>query len=279
MLSLTQERLFDLDQDLKDSWLHSDQETAFETNIKKLINDANKLYNLAQSNPNISSSKYVVNMKYTIPSENISGYYSGPVSNKIPCGRGIFVYLSDKNSSYIGDFVNGIPQGYGCTTDVDYICRGQINNGKYEGLVSIKFKNKDSYYGKMDQGIIHGLGEYTFADQTKLTGLFLNQEFHSGTVVYNDGIICKGYFIDVVLITGTKIYPDQTCEQGIFKNGYLHYGSRIKDDEYLQILDPKKQIILPKKKAVQTGVFYKEIQIADKYKVIPLERYKLLQNS
>lgn len=270
MLSFTKETLFELDHELKEEWIN--QETEFEKNIKQLINDANKL---VLSNP----INYAVNINYTLNTENISGHYSGPLNKGLPHGRGIFVFKSNEvKNTYIGDFVNGIPEGYGCTEYTEYTMRGQIKRGKYQGLVSVKFANKDSYYGKMEQGIFHGMGRYIFNDGTKLSGLFLNQEFHSGTAVYADGIVCKGYFENVILVSGTKVYPDNSIEQGIFKNGLLHYGSKTTYiEEEPSILN--NQLKTTKKKLIQTGVFHNEILIADKHQVVSLNTFRQLTPS
>jgi len=106
--------------------------------------------------------------------------------------------LYSGGATYVGDFKNYEPHGYGtfiwANGDKYY---GEWKNGKADGNGTKIWKNGRKYLGKFKSDKLHGQGTLFYPDGKKYTGEFLNGKRHGeGTFSYLDGTAYIGKFID-----------------------------------------------------------------------------------
>ena len=120
-----------------------------------------------------------VSVPYTITHNDleISGLYTGEVSDELPAGTGTF---ESEFISYNGSWVNGVPDGPGVVTAERF--RIDSPSGILEG----------SYSGDVRKGLAEGTGTFVYLDgdlKTEMTGSFAGSQFDGllvKTVSYED---------------------------------------------------------------------------------------------
>ena len=123
--------------------------------------------------------------------------------------------LSYEFGTYIGEVVDGRPNGYGTFS---------YSKGEYEG---------DKYVGKHKNGLRHGHGTYTFASGSKYIGEFKDDLKHGhGTYIYADGDKYIGEYKNGKRNGhGTYTFASGAKYVGEYKDGQYHgYGTYIYAD-------------------------------------------------
>ena len=108
-------------------------------------------------------------------------------------GQGTEYYLNQKYESYVGEFKNGIKDGYGTLTYSDgstYI--GEFKNDVRHGLGTFtnngKLTKGTVYVGEFKNDLYHGFGKITFPEGQGFEGTFVNNEMNGQiTMLYPDG--------------------------------------------------------------------------------------------
>ena len=107
---------------------------------------------------------------------NLSAYV-GEFRNGLPEGYGTFTY-SD-GAVYVGSFKEGKEHGNGIFTCWTHGSQytGQFQNGKKHGNGIYKYPDGVIYDGEWREGIREGDGVLTYIDGTKLIGKFSNDKY------------------------------------------------------------------------------------------------------
>tara|TARA_B100000029_G_scaffold135973_1_gene130566 strand:- start:244 stop:1527 length:1284 start_codon:yes stop_codon:yes gene_type:complete len=131
--------------------------------------------------------------KGTYKTETGHKYVGLFIKGKIAKGTALY----PGGATYVGDFKNYEPHGYGTfvwTNGEKYY--GEWKNGKAEGNGTKIWKDGRKYLGKFKNDKLHGQGTLFYPDGKKYTGGFLNGKRHGdGTFTYVDGTAYIGKFV------------------------------------------------------------------------------------
>ena len=133
-----------------------------------------------------------------------------------------------KSDKYIGEIVNGKPNGKGTVNDLSgnkgnkYV--GEWKSGKYYGQGTLTYSDGSKYVGEFKDGEFHGQGTYTFSDARKYGGDFKDDEPNGkGTYIFPDGKKYIGEFKSWKYHgQGTYTWSDGRKYVGKFKDGKFH---------------------------------------------------------
>ena len=136
----------------------------------------------------------------------------------IPCAYGETITYS--NGKYVGDVVNGVPNGYGTFTLAKgdkYV--GEWKNGKYYGQGTLTFPNGDKYVGEFKDDEFQGQGTYTYQHGETYVGEFKDSKYHGqGTGTLPDGSKYVGEWKNGNPLNGIHYFASGNV-QGTFSNG------------------------------------------------------------
>ena len=146
--------------------------------------------------------------------------YVGAFKNDKRHGLGTYSYAD--GDKYVGEYKEGERHGQGTFTFADgenYV--GAWKNGKYHGQGTFTHTlSGDKYVGAWKNDKEHGQGTYTWVDGSKYTGNFIDGDFNGyGKLVYNDGYVEEGNWIDGILSTHSKSIEENKVENNN-KNSY-----------------------------------------------------------
>jgi hypothetical protein len=148
------------------------------------------------------------------------------VSGDCVNGKGKMVYSN--GNIYEGDFVSGIPEGYGTTNFANgSIYTGQFSNGKTDGQGVFKVKDGGIYSGQFSKNLFHGKGKYTFPDGGIYDGNWVNGiREGQGKMTFADGGIYDGSWVNGKREgQGTYTTKDGSYYSGEWKKNKAHgYG-------------------------------------------------------
>ena len=152
--------------------------------------------------------------------------YEGYLRNKKPHGRGKHIFKGDSHpcEMYIGDFVDGIPEGEGTYNSKIGSYTGQWKNNKHHGE-GILLSKRGEYRGQFFNGKWQGHGKIIRANGDVYEGEFKNSKYDGfGKLWYDNGDICEGEFknSDMVQAKCTYIYKNGDTYVGTSKNGLAH---------------------------------------------------------
>jgi hypothetical protein len=157
------------------------------------------------------------------------------------CNNGFGTYKYKNGDTYVGEWLDGNPQGKGTflTNDGDKY-EGDFTKGKPNGKGTREYKNGDKYYGDFINGNMHGYGIYTFKNGDKYDGGWLNGNFHGkGTLTYSDGDEYVGEWLNskkhgngIFTLSGNKLigeFIDDRLKNGTYidKNGDKYVGGLL----------------------------------------------------
>ena len=121
------------------------------------------------------------------------------------------------------------------------IYKGQIKNGKREGLGTCYFGNKDIYEGMWKNDKMDCVGKYIFADKSFYSGDFKNGcKEGIGVFTCDDYKYIGQYYADKKGRVGTFHLSDNSYLKVIIENGTIVEGTYIREghkDEYIYNVD------------------------------------------
>ncbi|MCX7861623.1 MAG: hypothetical protein N2449_01350 [Bacteroidales bacterium] len=101
---------------------------------------------------------------------------TGCISGNCKDGKGTYVFQD--GAVYVGEFVNGIMEGFGKLTDkYGNVYTGQFKNNKYEGIGKFERTDGTKYIGEFKNGRRHGLGTQYYSASYKEKGKWENDRF------------------------------------------------------------------------------------------------------
>ena len=101
--------------------------------------------------------------------------YFGVVKDEKPHGHGTLFRYANGEERFEGEFVMGVPQGYGTTTYSEKeFHEGYYKNGKYEGFGTYEFESGAKYEGKYRNGVQEGDGTYHYENGDVVKGTYVN---------------------------------------------------------------------------------------------------------
>jgi len=178
--------------------------------------------------------------------EKVNGKYSktgvleGIISGNVITGtwknenyEGLFEFEFLNDGSFNGKYKNGLDAG---------TMRGKWNGTleKEDGINTSQQLNEiKNYEGELTDGKKHGNGKWIDEENDIWDGLWNNNVFVKGKIIFQDGSMNEGEFKDDELNgEGKNTYKDDdgelVIEQGIFKEGVLIKGSITYQDESKQ---------------------------------------------
>ncbi len=121
------------------------------------------------------------------------------------------------------------------------IYKGQIKNGKREGLGTCYYANKDKYEGMWKNDYMECVGKYIYRDGSFYSGDFKNG-CKEGIGVYNcdDYKYIGQYYADRKGRIGTFHLPNKSYLKVIIENGTIVEGTYMREDfndEYIYNID------------------------------------------
>eukprot|EP00667_Euglena_gracilis_P004722 EG_transcript_4750 len=126
---------------------------------------------------------------------------------------------------YVGDAVNGVPEGTGTYTyDNGDVCWGEFHNGMMQGRGTFKYANGDVYEGEFKDDKPHGYGVFTFKEGAVYEGEF-QEEIMEGKckMRYSDGRVYEGQMHkDKRHGFGKMTMPNGDYYEGEWQNGKKH---------------------------------------------------------
>lgn len=121
------------------------------------------------------------------------------------------------------------------------VYKGQIKNGKREGLGTCYFANKDVYEGMWKDDKMECVGKYVFADKSFYSGDFKNGcKEGIGVFTCEDYKYIGQYYADRKGRVGTFHLPENEYLKVIIENGTIVEGTYIKEgykEEYIYNVD------------------------------------------
>jgi len=189
--------------------------------------------------------------------------------NKKYTGKATYTFPDGK--VYTGDFVNGIPEGFGTMTFNNYDeYEGQWTAGEMDGHGTYRFYDevsdrcKNKYEGCFKNSQFHGLGKMSYNDRTfycgewvlglrdgfgklwypsgdMLYGKWHKDEIVEGTYEFADGSKYIGNFQHFKFFGfGVLVLSDGTVKHGIWENHKLINGAEFLSDGTIYIIgNPK----------------------------------------
>lgn len=135
-------------------------------------------------------------------------------------GKGFFQI--EPGNWYEGDFINDNYEGKGIYHFTDgSLYDGQWANSEMNGKGVFTYKDKSRYEGDFKNNERNGQGKFTFTDGRTYTGLFAKGDFVKGTLMYADGKIITGEFLNFAPIAGKTTSnnpPAKKQEQPVLDN-------------------------------------------------------------
>lgn len=93
----------------------------------------------------------------------------------------------NKNQTYIGEMKFRIPHGFGQITTANYEYIGEFINGKPEGKGEMTFKNGRIDTGVFENGVLHGEGRRRNKNGKIIEGIFLHDEIQTRSLPEKPG--------------------------------------------------------------------------------------------
>ena len=90
-------------------------------------------------------------------------------------------------ATYVGDLVNGVPEGYGTLKSAEGTYTGAIQQGKAHGFGKTVSADGAVYEGEHVMGEFHGRGKLTLSDGSFFIGQMRHNKVGKGTMFLNDG--------------------------------------------------------------------------------------------
>jgi len=101
---------------------------------------------------------------------------TGCISGNCKDGKGTYVF--NDGSIYVGEFVNGIIEGFGKLTDKHgNVYTGYFKNNRYDGIGKFERTDGTKYIGEFKEGRRHGLGTQYYSANYKEKGRWENDRF------------------------------------------------------------------------------------------------------
>ncbi len=101
---------------------------------------------------------------------------TGCISGNCKDGKGTYVFQD--GATYIGEFKNGIMEGFGKLTDrFGNVYTGNFKNNKYDGVGKFERTDGTKYIGEFKEGRRHGLGTQYYSATYKEKGRWENDRF------------------------------------------------------------------------------------------------------
>lgn len=132
--------------------------------------------------------------------------------------QGVITFSDD--SSYVGQLVEGVPQGNGTISFPDGSkYTGEFRNGQLDGHGTMIFPDGAQYTGQFKDGYLDGQGAITFPDGSRYEGGFKSDKYHGeGAWSSPSGTRYEGQFYeDKFDGEGTLSLPDGSRYVGQFK--------------------------------------------------------------
>lgn len=139
--------------------------------------------------------------------------------------------LPESINTYIGEFVDGLKDGYGREETDEYIYTGSFKKGNKHGKGKLRYKNpKDEYEGNFMSGLISGEGYYSWANGCSYKGSYSIGKMHgSGVYKWPDGTTYIGeYHNNIKHGQGRLEKSDGKTFEGSFVEGKLSDFSKSK---------------------------------------------------
>lgn len=124
----------------------------------------------------------------------LDGTYEGGFRNGKFNGKGMFIFSKGRRKA-VGNFVDGMLDGYG-----EFICpafsyKGQFANGEFYGKGTMIWNNGEKYVGNFVENLCHGQGVYTMSNNAYFKGVFQKGKLYTGDC-YNANNQRLGWFIN-----------------------------------------------------------------------------------
>jgi S1-C subfamily serine protease/antitoxin component YwqK of YwqJK toxin-antitoxin module len=125
-------------------------------------------------------------------SKGVTMKWEGPCANGKANGYGkLTKYIDGKlESTYVGEYKNGIREGKGTFTHIDgSVAEGNFINGQLMGYGTKTAEDGSKYIGNLVNYREHGYGTETYANGSKFEGFFVSDQRYTGKFTsYNGGI-------------------------------------------------------------------------------------------
>ena len=125
-------------------------------------------------------------------SEGITMKWDGPCVNGKANGFGKLIKYNneDYESTYEGEYKNGIREGKGTFTHKDgTIAKGTFSNGQLIGYGTRTSEDHGKYEGSFFNYRQHGVGTYLYPNGSKFEGFFVSDRIYTGKLTNYDGKI------------------------------------------------------------------------------------------
>lgn len=129
---------------------------------------------------------------------------------------------NERKYHFIGEFKNGIKNGFGKEVTWEHIYEGFFSNNKKHGKGKLIFKTSfDSYEGNFIENQLTGIGFYTWANKDTYKGTFVNGKMDGeGIYRWKNGKTYEGQYLDGIKEGyGVIRENNQIVFEGEFKNG------------------------------------------------------------
>ena len=129
---------------------------------------------------------------FQIEAENLRKTKVKIENNKLE-GFGIGYYNND--ICCLGQFKNGIMDGYGIQYSEDYYYEGYFEKGHKRGIGIMEFKDENIYEGEFENDKKHGIGKYILENGSKYEGEYKNDIINGfGSFTFKNGSMFEGKF-------------------------------------------------------------------------------------
>jgi len=120
---------------------------------------------------------------------------------------------------YMGEKVNGVPEGKGECMHPEHMYTGEFRKGRMHGQGTFKCFGEFTYTGGFEDDLFSGPGTITMDGGIVIEGIFVKGRLDKGKVTYEDG----GYYIGELYRglphgRGT-MYDEKGTIEGEFRNG------------------------------------------------------------
>jgi serine/threonine protein kinase len=109
-------------------------------------------------------------------------------------------------TTYVGELVNGRPNGKGKIIAKTYSCEGDFRNGALNGKGFCNYKNGDRYEGEFSANKFSGYGKIKYAEGKRYEGEFRDDNLNGkGVLIHQDGRRDEGIWKDGELVERKSI--------------------------------------------------------------------------
>jgi hypothetical protein len=122
---------------------------------------------------------------------------------------------------FIGDYVNGVKEGYGIMNIKEGIYEGEMKNGNFNGIGKFTFNDKRKYEGEFVNNKMEGYGILYLPNNKIFVGHFKNDLQDGFGVFYTQKKIYIGFWQNMLLNGEVIIIEENKRKKQIWEEGKI----------------------------------------------------------